>query len=126
MTPPNDRIEALEACAKAAARHFADPGDPARAYDLAEALGDLVAMRDCEAEPPEECALVWRFDDAPEDLRDLSQNGGDEDWLAVVPRSFLEAGNADWMEQPALGCCTVEQHQHPSDPDFVVRIGSHA
>lgn len=31
---------------------------------------------------------VWRFDDAPEELRDLSHHGGDEDWLALIPPAF--------------------------------------
>jgi len=29
--------------------------------------------------------LVWPFEDAPKDLQKLSTNGGDEDWLALVP-----------------------------------------
>ena len=43
---------------------------------------------------------IYRFKDAPQQWRDLSTNGGDEDWLAFVPDSlkseympFLEEGS---------------------------------
>ena len=29
---------------------------------------------------------IYRFEDAPKELQNLSQNGGDEDWLAIVPK----------------------------------------
>ena len=31
---------------------------------------------------------VWRYKDAPPALQGLSQAGGDEDWLALVPDSM--------------------------------------
>ena len=30
------------------------------------------------------CAVVYRWDDAPEELRALSNHGGDEDWVIVL------------------------------------------
>ena len=32
--------------------------------------------------------LVWRFNDAPIEYQELSTNGGDEDWLALVPKDM--------------------------------------
>ena len=29
--------------------------------------------------------VVWRFEDAPPELRKLSSHGGDEDWLLLFP-----------------------------------------
>jgi hypothetical protein len=37
-------------------------------------------------------ATVWRFEDAPEPYRALSQHGGDEDWIIVVPSAKHELG----------------------------------
>ena len=31
---------------------------------------------------------VWRFDGAPEEYQRLATQGGDEDWLAVVPKGL--------------------------------------
>jgi len=70
---------------------------------------------------------VWRFVDAPEELRRLSQNGGDEDWLALVPPRLANA-YIPWMEdgRGGFGCCCVDEHEHPELPGYKVRIGSHA
>jgi len=50
---------------------------------------------------------VWEFYKAPPALRELSQHGGDEDWLAWVPN-----GNDDmqpmWTEANAFGCAGVD------------------
>jgi hypothetical protein len=54
----------------------------------------------------EEFAEIWRFGDCPEDWQDLSQNGGDEDWIVVVndhdPYGSAEdlAAYLDSMKQP--------------------------
>ena len=45
---------------------------------------------------------VWRFYDAPEELRALSQHGGDEDWLAVVPPALCCAW-LPWLEGRQFG-----------------------
>jgi len=69
---------------------------------------------------------VWRFRDAPEELQALSNNGGDEDWLAVIPPELSEEW-LGWMEEgSSFGCCTVEEHDHPEQPGFKIRIGCHA
>ena len=29
--------------------------------------------------------ITWRFEDAPKEFQDLSTNGGDEDWVILIP-----------------------------------------
>ena len=74
--------------------------------------------------------LVWRFCDAPEDLRALSTNGGDEDWLAVVPTSFLDKDGyfnvPSWIEYGTFGSCSVDRYDHPDGSGAQVFIGAHA
>ena len=66
---------------------------------------------------------VWRFHDAPPELRALSNHGGDEDWLALVP-----AGFDDWIpwadSGTSFGCCSVSEHV--LDGGARVLIGAHA
>lgn len=47
---------------------------------------------------------VWQFGDAPPELQALSTNGGDEDWLAVVPPGLAKA-YFPWLDCEAFGCC---------------------
>lgn len=69
---------------------------------------------------------VWRFYDAPDDLRALSPHGGDEDWLAEIPPSYAD-DYLGWMEDgTSFGCCSVSAHAHPTKPGWSVRIGAHA
>jgi hypothetical protein len=69
---------------------------------------------------------VWRFDDAPEELRNLSGNGGDEDWLALIPPKLGDE-YIGWMEEgSAFGCCCVHRYWHPELPGYIVVIGSHS
>lgn len=46
--------------------------------------------------------IVWPFDKAPEILRALSNEGGDEDWVAVYagPRRWIP-----WLDGHAFGFC---------------------
>ena len=53
---------------------------------------------------------IYRFDDAPQHLKDLSTNGGDEDWIAVLPQGwevplFLE-------DNQFFGCCSIDRREH--------------
>lgn len=66
---------------------------------------------------------VWRFEDAPPEFQALSTNGGDEDWVALVPKELAEK-YIHWLECPAFGCCDVSDY--PLESGAVVRIGSHA
>ena len=67
---------------------------------------------------------VWRFFDAPEQCQALSQHGGDEDWVALIPAALLDEW-MPWMESgSAFGCCDVSIHELPDGRQ--VRIGAHA
>lgn len=66
--------------------------------------------------------IIWEFYDAPGELRCLSNHGGDEDYVALVPKG----GNVpSWMDSgTAFGCCDVSEH--PYDDGRTVFIGAHA
>lgn len=69
---------------------------------------------------------VWRFDDAPQKYRDLSNHGGDEDWLAFVPIAYFddEYGPPGWIDDDtAFGWCCVSEHKIKTG---IVYIGAHA
>lgn len=69
---------------------------------------------------------VWKFYDAPEELQALSQHGGDEDWLALIPPKYC-GDWIGWMESgTSFGVCHVSRHTHPELPGFEIRIGAHA
>lgn len=69
--------------------------------------------------------LVYRFQDAPEELRRLSTNGGDEDWIAVVPPGFpLDEFGIGWIESPRFGCYRRQKIERPDGS--TVYIGCHA
>ena len=66
--------------------------------------------------------LVWSFYDAPGELRCLSNHGGDEDWVALVPENMSQPS---WMDSGTnFGCCDVSDHQLPDGRN--VHIGAHA
>ena len=70
---------------------------------------------------------VWLFEDAPEELRSLSTNGGDEDWVALLPPKLADYAWIGWLaEGSPFGCASVETHTHPELPGYVVKIGCHA
>lgn len=67
--------------------------------------------------------LVWRWQDAPEEYRNLSPHGGDEDWVAFVPYSIASSYIA-WLEEgSSFGCCSVSEHGVPGG---IIKIGAHA
>lgn len=69
---------------------------------------------------------VWPWGTAPKELRDLSTNGGDEDWVALIPPT-LRHDYFPWMEEGTyFGPCCVDEYEHPELPGFKVRIGSHS
>lgn len=99
--------------------------------------------------------IIWRWVDAPAELKALSTHGGDEDWLAVVPRVLCdtEGLDYDWPRTPtddddrepeceerdawplpsilhpntAFGAYDVSVYAHPTRPgEFVIAIGAHA
>ena len=66
--------------------------------------------------------LVWRWEDAPQKYRKLSDHGGNEDWLAYVPDVYVKDW-IGWIEGVGFGCCDVSAHTAPGG---IVRIGAHA
>ena len=65
--------------------------------------------------------ITWRFYEAPGELRVLSTNGGDEDWLSILP----DDDEPSWMwEGGPYGYCRVNTHDL-GDGRFV-KIGCHA
>jgi hypothetical protein len=70
--------------------------------------------------------VVYRFEDAPENLQKLSDNGGDEDWLAIVPPHLKDAW-LGWMDEGSeFGCYKVQKINHPDLEGYEIRIGSHS
>lgn len=70
---------------------------------------------------------VWRFHDAPEELRNLSPHGGDEDWLALMPKYVVDSDYyyVGWLEPGTpFGVCDVSHHDLPNGDR--VYIGAHA
>jgi hypothetical protein len=65
---------------------------------------------------------LWRFDEAPAELRALSTHGGDEDWLILAPPGV----EIPWWlsEGSGFGCCSVSTHTLPDGS--TVQIGAHA
>lgn len=68
--------------------------------------------------------LIWTFEDAPKTYQDMSKNGGDEDYIALIPPNykheylgFLESGTA-------FGCSGVEELK--LENGYTLLIGSHA
>lgn len=67
---------------------------------------------------------VWRFEDAPEELRILSDAGGDEDWLALVPKWMVdEKIDISWIHGPLFGRYTTRDYDRPDGSR--VLIGEH-
>lgn len=65
---------------------------------------------------------VWRFSEAPPCLQALSTNGGDEDWLALVPNSLANE-YIPWLEGQSFGCYCVLRYPVVG---AIVYIGCHA
>lgn len=54
---------------------------------------------------------IWRYHDAPQVLQDLSDHGGDEDWLALVPKEIYDAvGWLGWLEN-GIGVSSTSRHE---------------
>jgi len=89
--------------------------------DLATIL--RIAANALDETEKEEHIRVWPFYKAPPSLRALSENGGDEDWLAFVPDWMEEAYYIPWLETPAFGVCGVDKYPVAGG---IVYIGCHA
>jgi len=72
--------------------------------------------------PQSDHIKVWPFKDAPLALQGLSQAGGDEDWLALVPSS-IDQLHIPWLWGGRFGRCSVDEY---SIAGATVYIGTHA
>lgn len=84
----------------------------------------IEAARRLEIEPPttvdDRHIIVMRFEDAPQQYRDLS-DPDDKDWLAFVPQHFADQW-IGWMESGGeFGCYRVTEHPIKGG---VIRIGA--
>lgn len=103
--------------------HVPNTGDLCAKHGAERDVLVTTAMTYLSGRPIPDCIQVYPWDKAPEVLRDLSDNGGDEDWLAVIPPSL--SANRDgysWLDH--LGCCSND-HTELRD-GWVVVIGAHA
>lgn len=71
-------------------------------------------------------ALVWPFDDAPAELRALSENGGDEDWLVLWPPGSVGARGEYVAWHDRLGPSTPDPDEYWLPCGAVVLISAHA
>jgi len=68
---------------------------------------------------------VWRYRDAPQELRDAANTNGDEDWLAHVPADLVRdwAWLPLWLEAPRFGNLV---HETKLSDGSVVLVSCHA
>jgi hypothetical protein len=69
---------------------------------------------------------IWQFSNAPEEYKELSTNGGDEDWIAFIPDEMDETRDAHlgFLEEGTpFGWCCVNEHLVPNGR---ILIGCHA
>ena len=69
---------------------------------------------------------VWAFDDAPKELKDLSYHGGDEDWLALVPKAYDEGHYIPWLHDYCGQFGANSTSEHELENGDRVYIGTHA
>jgi hypothetical protein len=67
---------------------------------------------------------VWAWEDAPEEYKSLSEHGGDEDYVAFVPKELVTDAERLFYSGSSFGSCDVESYQLPNY-DWVY-IGAHS
>lgn len=68
------------------------------------------------------CAKIYLWDEAPMRLKALSNHGGDEDWLAVLPRRF---GNCPLLHT-GTNFAPCRASKYKLRDGRTIRIGAHA
>lgn len=72
--------------------------------------------------------LIWQYDEAPQELQ-VSENGGDEDYLALVPPGKTESDFL-FLDTNSFGCCGVDEYPGskagPEYEGYTIYIGCHA
>lgn len=79
-----------------------------------------------QSEPHDETRMikVWRFEDAPAELRARTPHGGDEDWLALVPATMADEW-IPWLDDYGpFGRSEISKEVLPDGS--VLYIGAHA
>jgi hypothetical protein len=80
--------------------------------------GPLVPSKEAQGKS----IIIWKWWDAPGELRCLSDHGGDEDWVALLPPDIEQPS---WMESgSSFGCCSVSET--PYEDGRIVFIGAHS
>jgi len=68
--------------------------------------------------------FIWDFDNAPKEFQELSENGGDEDWVALLTRDFYENHHINFLQSgTSFGCSSVDEYPLG---EFIILIGCHA
>jgi len=67
---------------------------------------------------------VWRFKDAPKSLQRLSTHGGDEDWIAVIPKGVTPPNMAWSFDSMPSGTAGIQRCEF--EDGRVILIGAHA
>ena len=67
---------------------------------------------------------IWRWQDAPEELKALSDHGGDEDWVALIPPELKDTYIGFLEEGTSFGCCDVKEYLLLDG--HILKIGAHA
>jgi len=52
---------------------------------------------------------LWLWKDAPEWLRRMSDNGGDEDYVVMIPPELTDEWLPFFQEGTSFGCCCVQE-----------------
>jgi hypothetical protein len=73
--------------------------------------------------------ITWEFHEAPEELQALSENGGDENWLTLIPQDYLHRNYNSipmFLQDSSYGCCNIEEHVIEWEgKKYLVLIGCH-
>jgi hypothetical protein len=68
---------------------------------------------------------IYAFNEAPKEYQDLSENGGDEDWIAIISNAFYEERNGyiSFLEEgTGFGVCKVQKIKQGAN---IILIGCH-
>jgi hypothetical protein len=114
-----------------ASKHFYADGTSAWIPDSARQVEEEVPYRTMKiarwrwagpvVPPPDGSVRIWRWWSAPGELRRLSDHGGDEDWVCLVPKEMTD----DYLPFiNSLGVCRVSEHSLADGRK--VFIGAHA
>lgn len=67
---------------------------------------------------------IWKFENAPEDLKKYASQGGDEDWLVELPPLSNELGLDRWMLAIDSTRDPIEL-DHPTKKGWQILVGCH-